>query len=335
MPVLSLSTRSRLLALGGLTVLLQGCGGGGSGSPAPDPGPSNEAQRIAAATATAASTTNGCAAIRPFYWEVGDKDGPRASASVQAGATPVVTATTSMNIASASKWLYASYVVQKRNGVPTAADVKYLTFNSGYTRFSTCLPGQTVGACVNYLNNGVHDPATDGKFYYDGGHMQNHAALTMNLGAYVTSTLATEIRGQLGTDVGLSYSQPQLAGGVVSTPRDYAVFLRKLLNGQLHMASLLGSEAVCTNPATCATAAYSPLPATLDWHYSLGHWVEDDANSDGSFSSAGAFGFYPWVNKAKTLYGVVARQDPQAGSGADSAACGILVRKAWVTGTAQ
>lgn len=37
-----------------------------AGSPA-GPGP-----RIAAATATARSGTNACAAIRPFYWEIGD-----------------------------------------------------------------------------------------------------------------------------------------------------------------------------------------------------------------------------------------------------------------------
>jgi hypothetical protein len=362
MPTPLPSSRARLLVLAGLVALVQACGGedgdtpappssgtpgnggndGGTPPPPPPPpaGSPTDAQRIAAATSTAASTTNACSSIKPFYWEIGDKTALKASASVQAGATPIVTATSSMNIASASKWLYASYVAQKRDGTLTAADIKYLTFTSGYTNFSTCLPGQTVGGCAAYQSNGVHDTVTDGKFFYDGGHMQNHASLVMNLGSYVTGTLAAEIQTQLGTDVGLSYSQPQLAGGAVSTPQDYAVFLRKLLNGQLRMASLLGTNAVCTNPSAtatpaCTTALASPLPATLNWHYSLGHWVEDDAASDGSFSSAGAFGFYPWINKDKTLYGIVARLDPQAGSGADSAACGILVRKAWVSGTAQ
>jgi len=49
-----------------------------------------------------------------------------------------------MNIASASKWLYSSYFVQRQAGVLSDADVKFLTFRSGYTSFAICLPGQTV-----------------------------------------------------------------------------------------------------------------------------------------------------------------------------------------------
>ena len=52
-----------------------------------------------------------------------------------------------MAIASASKWLYGAYVVQWRHGQPSDDDVKFLTFRSGYTHFSRCLPGQTVDAC--------------------------------------------------------------------------------------------------------------------------------------------------------------------------------------------
>ena len=57
---------------------------------------------------------------------------------------------------------------------------------------------------------------------------------------------------------------------------------------------------------------------------------------DGAFSSAGAFGFYPWIDTSKRYYGIVARQDFfSARAGVDSAYCGRVIRKAWVTGTAQ
>ena len=68
--------------------------------------------------------------------------------------------------------------------------------------------------------------------------------------------------------------------------------------------------------------------------YAAGHWVEDDpVTGDGAFSSPGAFGFYPWIDQSKTYYGVVARM---AQNGAwPSVQCGRLIRKAWLSGTAQ
>ena len=287
---------------------------------------------MAAATTTANSAAS-CSAIAPFYWEVGDKTGTKVSGTV-GGST--YTASTQMSIASASKWLYAAYVVEKKASSLSAQDIKYLNFRSGYTDFSFCLPSNTVGECATRANNAVYSAADDGFFSYGGGHMQQHAVL-MGLGGLGNAGLATEMQTMLGSDVGILYSQPQPAGGVVSSASSYATFLRKLLNGQLQMASQLGSNPVCTNPLTCATAKSTPVPSSETWHYSLGHWVEDDpAVGDGAFSSAGAFGFYPWIDASKSLYGVLAREDKQtSGAGFNSADCGRLIRKAWFSATAQ
>ena len=87
--------------------------------------------------------------------------GRLASGSVPAaGGQPAYTGSTVMAIASASKWLYGAYVVQLRQGQLTDSDIKFLTFRSGYTSFSRCLPGQTVDACVAYQNNGVYSART-------------------------------------------------------------------------------------------------------------------------------------------------------------------------------
>jgi len=318
-------------------VVLGGCGGNsGSPAPAPAPGGPSTAARVAAASSTAQSHS-ACTAIQPFYWEIGDKTQSAASASV--GGT-TYTASTPMPIASASKWLYGAYVAERRAGLLTAEDIKFLNFRSGYTNFSAggCTNGETVASCLTHDGNGDYIASTDGKFYYSGAHMQTHASLPspgMALGALANAALATEIRGQLGTEINLSYTQPQLAGGVRTTASDYAVFLRKLLNNQLKMSALLGSNKVCTNPNTCSEALRTPITANVDWHYSVGHWVEDDPSSgDGAFSSAGAFGFYPWVDASKTWYGLIARVD-LVGGGNDSAICGALIRKAWVTGVVQ
>jgi hypothetical protein len=319
---------------------LAACGGGSGGDPGSGMtgGPAT-AQRSAAAASTAQSSSNLCAPIRPFYWEIGDKSARLASGSVAGSSSTTYDATTLMSIASASKWLYAAYVVQKQAGVLSDSDVKFLNFRSGYTSFSTCLPGQTVSSCVAFASNGVHSDATDGFFAYGGGHMQKHAEL-IGLGALDNAGLAAEIRSQLGTDIALSYSQPQPAGGVVSTAGDYARFLRKLLDGSLRLGALLGTHAVCTNPATCPQALRTPVPSNESWHYSIGHWVEDDpVAGDNAVSSAGAFGFYPWIDAGRTYYGIIARRDDRDsagnGDGYDSAVCGRLVRKAWLTGVAQ
>ena len=324
------ATGSALLA----AMLLTACGGGGDDDPAPPAGPTT-AERTAAATTTANSSTNACNPIRPFWWEIGDKDARIASGTVNSTTDPTVwTGSTVTSIASASKWLYGGYVVQKRAGVLTANDVRFLTFTSGYVSFAICLPGQTIDECVAFGNNGDYTPAADGKFSYGGGHMEKHAQLE-GLGPLDNDGLAAEVRSQIGTDVGLAYSQPQPAGGGVSSADDYARYLRKILRGDLKMKDALGTHAVCTNPATCATALNAPVPSSESWSYSIGHWVETDpVVGDGSFSSPGAFGFYPWIDSTKTLYGVLARRS-DTGGGYDSVACGRLIRKAWKTATPQ
>ncbi len=324
-----------------------GVGGTVVSAPPSDSGDIDLDTRIAAAAATAQSDSNACAPIQPFYWEVGDQTARLASGSVPSNdGDPAYTGTTLMPIASASKWLYGAYVVQLRQGELSDSDVTFLTFHSGYTHFTRCLPTQTVDECVAYEENGVHSDTTDGLFSYGGGHMEMHASL-IGLGSDGNANLADAIRSQLGGDlVPLAYSQPQLAGGVITSADTYAKFLRKILSGELLMNAALGTHAVCTNPFTCADAFNTPVPEGESYHYSIGHWVEDDpANGDGAFSSAGAFGFYPWIDASKSWYGIVARMDttgtsdpgdPDAGGhGFASALCGQLIRSAWIEGVAR
>jgi hypothetical protein len=330
----------RLAALITACCALAACGGGGgsAGTPPPPPPPPapglNDAARTAAATATAQSTTNACAALPSFYWEIGDRAARIASGTVKSPSA-LVTYTPSMqlNIASASKWLFGAYVVQKRSGNPTTQDIKFLNFQSGYTNFDRCARTDTVGSCLATGTNGNYTSANDGKFFYNGGHMQKLASL-MGLDGLDNASLAFEVQSQIGTEIGLSYTEPQLAGGAKTSADEYSKFLRKLLTGDLLMASALGTHPVCTNPATCTTAVSTPVPSNESWHYSLGHWVEDDPGvGDGAFSSPGAFGFYPWVDATKTYYGILAREDLLGtGMGVESAKCGRLIRKAWMTG---
>ena len=324
---------TNLAALRVLTALVAAFGGAGAAVPATAAAaaatPSAE-QRAAAARATAESDDL-CKAVQPFHWSIGDAHGVLADGG--AGARPP-SATTPMPIASASKLVYAAFVAQRRQCRLTDDDVRALTLTSGYTHFRSCRRGQTVAECDAMGRNGEHEAAADGKFAYGGGHMQRHAVLD-GLGALDAAGLARTINETLGTS--LRYLQPQLAGGIVASAADYGELLRGIVAGRLQMKSLLGTHAVCTNPATCAQATASPFTAA-DVHYSIGHWVEDDPQGDGAFSSAGAFGFYPWISHDATTWGVLARFAPGlegARTGAASMLCGRQIRAAWASGQAR
>ncbi len=247
-------------------------------------------------------------------------------------------------------------MVQLRGGASalSAQDINFLHFTSGYTYMgsdttssecpSTDSP-DTINVCLTLsAQEGVpydtQNPATVGRFDYDSGHMENHASQFTSLGNVANGSLGPTISAELGAGISLLYTEPLLAGGIYTTSNQYTAVLRNILSGALGMQQALGTNPVCTLPSASCNAAYSPIPEA--WHYSIGHWVEDDpsTNGDGAFSSPGAFGFYPWIEASKNYYGVISRQNsvgvgtPEQ-NGYKSAQCGRLLRRAFDTGIEQ
>jgi hypothetical protein len=336
-----------LLLMCASALVVTSCGGGSSAVPAP----------TAAATATATNNAL-CAAITPFYWEIGDKTGALASGSIgtNASGNPVV-GSTRVPIASASKWMYGAYVVQLRGSAAalSAQDVNFMHFTSGYTSMgdsvtTVACPApatgpNTVNVCLARTNpsSGLpytyQDPTTVGTFDYDSGHLENHASLYGGLGDVPVAQLGTTVANLLGSNIDFLYTEPLMAGGIFTSSNDYTKVLRNILSGSLFMHDALGTSPVCTWPSSSGcNATFSPIPEA--WHYSIAHWVEDDpaTNGDGAFSSAGAFGFYPWIEASKIYYGIISREaGPATGvqQGYASVQCGRLIRRAWDTGAEQ
>lgn len=326
-----------------VVILATGCGGGAANSDRAGAGPRSPsalsglvgatapavAARAAAATAAANSSINGCSTIRPFYWEIGDRNGALVWGSVDAeGVATTYTGGTVIPVASASKWLYSAYFIQRTAGALSSEDIKFLTLRSGYTRFLMCPQSVTVMRCLDIDFNAKFIPENEGLFFYGGGHMQEHAAIN-GLGSLGAAELAGEMRSQLGNDVFLSFSSPQPAGGAIMSPAEYAKVLRKMINGQLLIGGMLGASAVCADPVACPDEAVTTAaPEGETWHYSLGHWVEDDPRvGDGAFSSPGLLGFYPWIDNTRSWYGIVARVE---NDGDGSVYCGRAIRRAWL-----
>jgi len=234
---------------------------------------------------------------------------------------------------------------------------------------SLAQPSAATYAQYNVTRNSDYTAADDGFFSYGGGHFQRYAVASgsdvinpgdgdgtygFNLGSETSAVGTPAANTKLSADIlallGLKldpflYTIPQLAGGVATDAASYATFLQNILNGNLKIKAFLGADPVCTNPSTCAQAHYTPIPEE-SLHYSYGHWVEDDPaaeNSDGAFDSAGAFGFYPWIDATKTYYGVISRaeqtgvdsSDSSVQNGYKSELCGRQIRKAFATGVAQ
>lgn len=317
------------IACGGSAGSAQDQGDGGGAHAGSDAGPSLAA-RTAAVSETAAKNAT-CAALPAYYWEIGDVSGALASGAV--GTT--FGADTKMNIASASKLVFGAYVVERFKDDLSKLDANAMRMLSGYVSltYDSCVGTKTVEACFTAAQNATLTAADVGRFDYNGGHFQKYA-VDLGLGGDGAAALTADIKSLVGTELAFTYSSPQLAGGISTTAADYAAFLRKILAGKLAIGSHLADAPVCTQPSTCPSAVYSPAPAA--WHYSYAHWIEDDPTSgDGAFSSPGAFGFYPWIDATRTYYGIVARYSLATDAYVKSAECGIVLRKAFMTGVAQ
>ena len=371
----------------------------------------SQTDRVAAANDTANSIThptNFCSGLRGpgFYWEIGTSGGPLSDpnlGTVGGDLNGEPRQDTLMKIASASKWIYAAYVVERFGAsVLTPRDYEFLTLTSGYHSLETscAVPNvKTVNDCLAQCSGSGgsmvcnSDFSNDaGEFFYDGGHFEADAgALNMFSVVYHNARLGSDAFLQLGPELQsylspgatgswITFYQPLLAGGISMTARNYVDdFLRPVIAGTLQMSSQLGTHAVCTDTwhvdgngqRICPSALYEP-PGLCEsgemWHYSVGHWVEDDTDpthgDDGAFNSAGSRGFYPWIWEARppwntygwndTLYGVVARDTAASGDpppaqclrpdGAttpedttswESILCGRAIRKAFLTGIPQ
>jgi len=322
----------------------------------------------AAATATANDNalcnnpSSPANAIAPFYWEIGDQNGPLVSGSVGTDNGQPILASTEYAIASASKLLYAAYVTQVRGAASalTPSDITFLNLTSGYANMPEIVTGanvcpdtdspDTVNTCLLLTAPGSAVPGEPfgyqileaiGDFYYDSGHMEVHASQSMGLGnvpvepiGSPTPSLGTLFAAELGADAPFNYSEPLMAGGISTTGAVYASVLRNILNGSLVLRDALGTNLVCTLPSSTCPSFYTPLKDEA-WSYSIGHWVEDNplTNGDGAFSSAGEFGFYPWIDSTKSYYGIISHY--VEGAAYPTIQCGRLIRAAFMTGVEQ
>jgi hypothetical protein len=282
----------------------------------------------------------------------------------------VTSRTQKVTWASASKWVYGSFVAETQqvsSGGPASvpgAQQPFMNFTSGYTNMTdngmACTGSVTPTGCLALNPLYTETVAANvGIFDYDSGHFENHAGTYGGIAiarSGATGSLTADIQKGLGVTWASSfYTSPLIAGGIYGPIADYVTVLQAIMKGDLAIAKDMTCGASCTQdgasysvgptgksvtPFTC-TAGGSPLAPEKDY-YSFGHWIEADATYGGdfSFSSAGSYGVYPALTADLSTYEVISR-DAQPGyysggqQGFNTLRCGVGIRKAWLTGVAQ
>ncbi|WP_374074550.1 serine hydrolase domain-containing protein [Bdellovibrio bacteriovorus] len=199
-----------------------------------------------------------------------------------------------------------------------------LSFRSGMTDELFCLHSGVADfeTCTKNMaaNNAGNGNIPGNLFYYSGVHMQ-----VAGLMAQYASSAASwqDIFGQFKTATGLftnatydlpSATNPRLGGGMRWTATEYMNFLRALKNGTLLNTSSMNE--LLKDHTASSQIVYSPPKTDLneEWHYGLGIWHEcqnstyNCNSSTGRVSSPGAYGSYPFWDRTKNYFGIVARQ---------------------------
>ena len=211
-----------------------------------------------------------------------------------------------------------------------------LSFTSGFGGDIDGVPcvedgDSTLEACAQEIHDTLHTYEPGSTFHYGPAHLQVVAAMAS---AATSRRWHRLFRQQIGDPLGMapttgfalpSLDNPRAAGGGTGSAQDYASFLIALSSGQLLSAASLE---VMAADHTGDGVTLAGLPATAmdgrSWHYGLGCWREcagethtADCEKPGVLSSPGAFGFYPWWDQGRGLWGVVATQLIGVGGGAE------------------
>lgn len=200
-------------------------------------------------------------------------------------------------------------------------------FTSGFNGTSeqpSCIGNAafTLRGCVQQIHDAGLDSAPDQSFNYGNAHMQIAAlAMVGREGKSIDAIMRERLLAPLGVSGETRYTlgagdNPTYSGGMRSTGEDYARVLTAILRGDLFadragfLADRVGSRPVATVPPAISGNA-------LAWRYGWGFWKECDGpayvptcDSAPVISSAGAFGFTPWIDFDKGYWAILVIEEP-------------------------
>lgn len=196
-----------------------------------------------------------------------------------------------------------------------------LSFTSGFNvtaAQTTCAgsPLRSLQGCVLSIADEGPDAAAGETFSYGPEHMQIAALMARSAtGIELSETLRQNILDPVGASDATGFftgENTRYSGFATGTTNDYGKVLQALLAEDLFvdMSGFLADRSQNTN------IFYSPVEgyeAPLDWHYGFGFWIECDqvpfnesCATTPTISSAGLFGFVPWVDFDRGYWAIIA-----------------------------
>jgi CubicO group peptidase (beta-lactamase class C family) len=209
-----------------------------------------------------------------------------------------------------------------------------LSFTSGLQNENLCTfnPFSSLDACVRLIRDTPMLAPPGTRFDYGSTHL--HVAARMAEVATgrsfdalfrerLTAPLALPADVQFYTlpNQSLGVANPLVAGGLRASAREYGVLLAAVFrDGRTSGASI-------ATPSLFAAQSRAPYPsvdigqspyagAPVPVRYGLGAWLECATPATGCdrISSAGAFGFTPWIDRAAGYYATLAMEDLGTGA---------------------
>jgi CubicO group peptidase (beta-lactamase class C family) len=260
------------------------------------------------------------------------------------------TADTRIPIASASKWLTAAAIMNLVEAGALRLDApisqylpqftgakaritlrQLLAFTSGLRPDPICTSHAsfTLASCTDWIASRPLAAPVGTQFRYGSGHLVVAARIAEVVTGRPWVTVFYEQVARptgLGSTFFAGGANPNPAGSALSSLSDYTRFLRMIWNrGVIDGRRVLAASSVAemerdqTNGAAMVGA--SPHRKDLGSRYGLGEWYDALGPAPGAYevNSPGAFGFHPWLDRSRDVYGVYAvldqAQDAEAGSG--------------------
>lgn len=247
--------------------------------------------------------------------------------------------TTPLQVASSAKWLTAATIMTLvdegrlsldepiSRWLPAFADDKAAITTRQLLDHTSGVPDRpclwsgagTLAACVDEIAAGPLQFAPGSAFSY--GNASFHVAgrlIEMITGTSFPAAFAERI----GTPLGMTStswgggSNPSPAAGATTTLDDYARFLELMLHGGVYGGRRLLSSTSVAEIERDQVVGYDTshdysVGITRIPTYGLGLWRDQVDASDVAFvvSGNGGKGFYPWIDRSRQVYGIVAVQD--------------------------
>lgn len=205
-----------------------------------------------------------------------------------------------------------------------------LSFTSGLEQRESCIlrPRKSIEDCSNEIAKAKMLAVPGEAYNYGNTNMQVAGRM---LEVATQSDFANYFHRNLSGPLGMNAEyytfpkkkigkQPLLAGGIVTSTNDYLKFLKMLSqDGVYEGKTVLSKEAILEmekdHYRDGMKVMSSPLKVgNVSYHYALGNWVEckgsvADCKDASIRSSAGTFGFYPWIDRKNRYYAIYATED--------------------------